>query len=88
VATISKYQTASGVTLYRVRYRKPDGRQTDKRGFDTKRDAERWANKVEVSKMAGEYVAPSLGKAAIGDLGPAWLERQRGHMKASGFRST
>jgi integrase len=25
---------------------------------------------------------------AIGDLGPAWLARQRGHMKASGFRST
>ena len=88
MATISKYQTASGATLYRVRYRKPDGRQTDKRGFSTKRDAERWANKVEVSKMAGEYVAPSLGKATIGDLGPAWLERQHGHMKASGFRST
>lgn len=66
MATISKYQTAGGETLYRVRYRKPDGKQTDKRGFTTKRDAERWANRVEVSKMTGDYIAPSLGKATVG----------------------
>ena len=87
MATISKYQTKDGATLYRVRYRTPDNRSTQKRGFTTKRDAERFANKVEVSKMTGEYVAPSLGKTTVGELGPAWLERQRGHMKPSGFRS-
>ena len=37
--------------------------------------------------MRGEYVAPSLGKVTVGELGPGWLERQRGHMKPSGFRS-
>ena len=37
MATISKYQTSSGTTLYRVRYRTPENRQTDKRGFTTKR---------------------------------------------------
>jgi hypothetical protein len=88
MATISKYQTASGATLYRVRYRKPDGRQTDKRGFETRRDATMFANAVEVSKLTGTYVAPTLAKLTIGDLGPAWLARQRGHMKPSGFRST
>lgn len=86
MATIEKYQTKTGATLYAVRYRKPDNRQTWKRGFRTKRDAERWANKVEVSKLTGEYVAPSLGKTTIGELGPAWLDRQRGHMKPSAFR--
>jgi integrase len=87
MATISKYQTASGATLYRVRYRTPERGQTDKRGFKTKRDAEAFANSVEVNKMRGEYVAPSLGRVTVGELGPSWLTRQKGHMKPSGFRS-
>ena len=54
MATISKYQTASGATLCRVRYRTPDRRSTQKRGFVTKRDAEAFAATVEVTKMRGE----------------------------------
>lgn len=42
MTTISSYTTQGGVR-YRVRYRKPDGSQTDKRGFKRKRDAEQWA---------------------------------------------
>lgn len=87
MATVSRYTTAAGVTLWRVRYRTPDRGQTDKRGFKTKRDAEAWASSNEVAKSRGEYVAPSLGRVTIGELGPAWLARQRGHMKPSGFRS-
>ena len=87
MATITKYQTSSGATLYRVRYRTPENRQTDKRGFTTKRDAESFAATVEVSKLRGEYVAPTLGRVTVGELGPAWLDRQRGHLKPSGFRS-
>lgn len=87
MATIEKYETKDGATLYAVRYRKPDNKQTMKRGFTTKRDAQMFANKVEVTKMTGEYIAPSLGKVTVGALGPAWLARQQGHMKPSGFRS-
>jgi integrase len=87
MATIEKYNTKSGATLYRVRYRKPDHKQTTKRGFTTKREAAEFANKVEVDKMRGEYVPFAIGKTTISELGPAWLERQRGHMKPSGFRS-
>ncbi|BCP05625.1 site-specific integrase [Mycobacterium paraintracellulare] len=87
MATVSKYLNTNGETLYRVRYRTPENKQTDKRGFTTKRDANAFAATVEVKKMTGEYIAPSLGKVTIGLLGPAWLERQRGHMKPSGFRS-
>jgi hypothetical protein len=87
MATITKYQTASGATLYRVRYRTPDRGQTQKRGFTTKRDAEAFAATVEVAKLRGEYVAPALGKVTVAELGPAWLARQQGHMKPSGFRS-
>src|SRR6476646_9901135 len=85
MATINKYQTSSGTTLYRVRYRTPDHRQTDKRGFATKRAAEAFAATVEVAKLKGEYVAPSHARVTIGELGPAWLDRQRGHLKPSAY---
>ena len=87
MATIERYETATGATLYRVRYRTPDRRPTQKRGFATKRDAESFAATVEVTKMRGEYVAPSVGKTTIGELGPPWLARQRGHIKPSSARS-
>ena len=70
MATISKYQTASGATLHRVRHRTPDHRSTQKRGFTTKRDAELFAATVEVSMARGEYVAPALGRATVGELAP------------------
>jgi integrase len=87
MATISKYQTASGTTLYTVRYRTPDQRQTQKRGFTTKREAREFAATVETSKLRGEYVGASVGRTTVGELGPAWLARQRGHMKPSTFHA-
>jgi hypothetical protein len=68
MATISKYQTATGATLYRVRYRTPGRGQTDKRGFKTKRDAQAFAEQIEVDKRRGLYVAPSDGRVKFGDL--------------------
>lgn len=73
MATISKYQTVSGATLYRVRYRTPDKRQTDKRGFKTKRDAEAFANQLEVDKRRGAYVAPAAGRVKLGEYAGEWL---------------
>ena len=58
MATIERYSTKSGAR-YRVRYRTPDHRQTDKRGFRTKRDAEAFAATVEVEKLTGSYIAPT-----------------------------
>lgn len=78
MATIEKY-LKSGKTAYRVRYRTPENRQTDKRGFKTKREAEQFAATVEVKKMTGSYVAPSLGQITVGELGPKWLIRQVHH---------
>jgi integrase len=88
MATIEKYATKGGATLYRVRYRTPDNnRSTQKRGFQTKREAQLFAATVSVSMARGEYISASVGKVTIGELGPAWLERQRGHLKASTFRN-
>lgn len=77
MATIEPYQTGSGATLYMVRYRRPDRGQTMKRGFRTKRDAQLFAATVEVNKAKGEYVAPTLGKATVGELAANWLARKQ-----------
>jgi site-specific recombinase XerD len=68
-----------------VRYRTPQHTQTKKRGFATKKAAEAFANTVEVSKLKGEYVSPSNARITVSELGPAWLERQGGHLKPSGY---
>lgn len=85
MATISKYETAQGVR-YRVRYRKPNGRQTDKRGFVRKKDAEAFAASVEVSKLKGEYVETAAGRALIDDLGQRRIDHRKGILKPSTWR--
>lgn len=84
MATIEAYETKAG-KRNRVRYRTPTKRQTDKRGFKTKRDAERFARTVEVAKDRGEYVAPADARVTVGELGPAWLAGKRG-LKPSSFQ--
>lgn len=73
MATIERYETGSGATRFRVRYRTPDRRQTTKRGFATKRDAQVWANQLEVDKRRGAYVAPAAGRVKLGDYAQLWL---------------
>lgn len=87
MATLSKYQIRSGTTLYRVRYRTPDNRQTDKRRFRTKRDAELFAATVEVTKAKGEYVAPKLGRVTVNELAPDWLARKKQATAPSHYRT-
>lgn len=65
-----------GHTLHRVRYRKPDGKQTDKRGFTNKRQAQDFAATVEVKKMTGEYIAPPLGRLTVAEMAATWVARQ------------
>ncbi|WP_367645986.1 tyrosine-type recombinase/integrase [Paenarthrobacter ureafaciens] len=84
MATIEPYDTSKG-RRYRVRYRKPDRTQTDKRGFRTKRDAELFLASVEVSKARGEFIDATASKATIGELGVGWLSRQT-HLKPSSYR--
>ena len=85
MATIESYETKAG-KRYRVRYRTPGRGQTDKRGFRTKREAEAFAAIVEVAKIRGEYIAPSLGRASVGALAPDWLARKRYATAPSHYR--
>ena len=84
MATVEKYQTSTGASLYRVRYRTPDRRQPQKRGFTTKRDAELYAATVEVAKARANRRAD--GRSGHDRrAGPAWLARQRGHLKPASY---
>lgn len=84
MASITSYETDAG-RRYRVRYRKPDRSQTQKRGFTTKRSAELFLATVEVSKAKGEFIDATAAKETIGTLGRDWLKHQ-GHLKASSAR--
>lgn len=86
MATIERYTTKAGAR-YRVRYRTPDHRQTDKRGFRTKRDAEAFAATVEVEKLTGSYIAPTLGRITIDELAPDWLARKESDVAPSNYRT-
>jgi integrase len=81
MATITAYDTAGG-KRYRVRYRKPDHSQTDKRGFRTKREAETFLATVESKKADGTYIDPSGARVTVRQLGIAWLAGQT-HLKPS-----
>ncbi|PTT20052.1 site-specific integrase [Microbacterium sp. HMWF026] len=86
MGSIEPYDTANG-KRYRVRYRKPDRAQSQKRGFTTKRDAALFLASVEVSKSRGEYVDPTAGKIAVGAIADEWLANKRAGLKASSFHS-
>ncbi|MBT1171833.1 hypothetical protein JS528_00360 [Bifidobacterium sp. MA2] len=84
MANVTKYVTSKGEARYRVRYRKPDGTQTDKRGFKRKIDAVNWmAEHVVVAKAQGTYIDPQDGKATVGDLAEAWLAKKKLSTKPS-----
>lgn len=87
MGSIAAYDTSGG-RRYRVRYRTPDRRQTDKRGFKTKREAEDFLASVEVSKMRGDWVDPTRARITVGEWATHWYEAQL-HLKQttlSGYR--
>lgn len=73
---IEPYETKQG-TRYRVRYRKPDKQQTDKRGFKTVKEAELFLASVKVSKATGDYIDPSKAKITVGALHQRWLDGKK-----------
>ena len=83
MGSIESYETSGG-KRYRVRYRRPDHTQTDKRGFRTKREAELFMASTEVSLARGEYIDVQATRAKIDELGAQWPASQT-HLKPSRF---
>jgi hypothetical protein len=75
LGTVEPYETASG-KRYTVRYRTPDRRQTMKRGFTTKRDAQQHLATVEVSKMRGEWIDATRSRMGVRDAAEMWFAAQ------------
>lgn len=80
--SITAYATSTG-TKYRVRYRKPNGAQTDKRGFATKRDAKLFLATVDVNKAKGQYVDPTEGRQVVRTFGERWKSGHLATLKPS-----
>lgn len=80
--SVTPYETAAG-KRYRVRYRKPNGAQTDKRGFKTKREAELYLASVTVSKASGGYIDPTAARRTIAVLGEQWKRGRLASLKPS-----
>lgn len=82
---IKKYEDAAGRTRYVVRYRKPDGRQTDKTGFGTLKAAQDWLASTDVSKSSGKFIPASAGRVTVGELAGPWLEHKKALRKRTSY---
>lgn len=86
MASIEAYATSRGEKRYRVRYRKPDGRSTDKRGFKRKKDAAVWMSENVISALAdGTYVDPTKGRTRFGKIYEKWIAANASLWKPSHF---
>jgi integrase len=70
VASIVTKRLSTGKAAYLVRFRSPDGVQRSKQ-FARRRDAERYANLVEIDISQGSWVDPRLGRITVEE----WFER-------------
>ena len=85
--TIRQYATKSG-KRYEVRYRKPDGSATGKRGFKRKMDADAWgAANVTTAKSVGAYIDPQAGRRLVEDFWEPWLSAKKTKAKPSYIKS-
>ena len=85
--TIRQYATKAG-KRYEVRYRKPDGTPTGKRGFRRKMDAEAWGDQhVTAAKRDGSFVDQSAGRTLVSDIYAEWMDSRRPILKPNTIRT-
>lgn len=89
MGSVESYESKAG-RRYRVRYRRPDNTQTDKRGFRTKREADSFLATVETSKLRGEWIDPARSRVRFAEIADAWYDSKI-RVKAStrsGYRNS
>jgi len=87
MGTITAYETAKG-RRYRVRYRKPDHTETQKRGFTTMREAQLYLSMVTVSKSKGEYIDPAASRVPVRMFADSWLRSKQPPMSKLSYYMT
>jgi len=73
MASIDKVLLPSGKTVYKVRYRTPEGKSR-KKTFALRRDADRYLVEVEQSKHSGGFVDPARGRVTVAQWAGIWLD--------------
>ena len=71
MASVVKRALSDGSSAYLVRYRTPDGQQRSKQ-FPRRRDADQFANVVEVDRAQGTLIDPRLGRLTLDDWWRRW----------------
>lgn len=84
---ITPYETAKGRRC-RVRYRKPDRTQAEKRSFTTMREAKLYLSMVTVSKSKGEYIDPSSSRVPVRMFADRWLRSKQPPMSKPSYYMT
>ena len=80
MGSIESYETTKG-RHYRALYRRPDKKQTQKRGFTAKKAAELFLTTTEVDIAQGRYLDPSRTKMTVAEWLQNWLAA-RGDLRA------
>ena len=81
MGSIECYDTAKG-RRYRALYRRPDKKQTQKRGFTTKKAAELFLATTEVDIAQGRYLDPSRARVTVAEWLQTWIAA-RGDLRAT-----
>ena len=82
MGSVALYETAHG-RRYRVRFRRSDHTEAEKRGFRTKRDAELYLSSVTISKAMGNFVDTVKPRIALGHFADGWFRSKRPPMGLS-----
>jgi len=82
MGSIEAYQTSTGETLYRARFRKPDHSSTSKRGFKGKREAQRFLAEQETAINKGQFIDEMHSKTRLESLATPWLAGKKGNSEA------
>lgn len=87
MGTITPYEMVKG-RRYRVRYRKPDRSEAEKRGFTTMRDAQMYLSMVTVAKSKGEYIDPRASRVPVRMFADSWLRSKQPPMSKPSYYVT
>ncbi len=88
MGSITPYETGKG-RRYRVRYRKPDHTEAEKRGFTTIRKAKLYLSMVTVAKSKVEYIDPSSSRVPVLRMfADSWLRSKQPPMSKPSYYMT
>jgi hypothetical protein len=87
MGSITPYESPKG-RRYRVRYRKPDRTEAEKRGFTTMREAKLYLSMATASKAKGEYIDPTLSRVAVGMFADSRLRSKQPPMSKPSYDMT